>query len=286
MRGHVSSRDALHWAASQLKATAFAEVARVAAAHGIPVVPVKGVLTSHLLYADPSERPMVDVDVRVRARDLDRFCAAAEAAGWPVTERSRAYRNAAMKVEGERVELEAHLGPPGFCRITADDLIARATEHVEPFGVPHLQPEIHDHALVLVVNAFKDQLVQASHHALLDLARLAERPTFSFEILAERALTGGVATIAWLVAEWLEREKGQVRWAELRAALGARPLRPHYASAFRFLAVSRNASLPLRLLVRAGPDTLAMQARSLAHTAGWMLETLATDPSLALGRVR
>jgi hypothetical protein len=285
----VSPRSALAtlgWADAELKCAAFIDVTRIAATHGIPVVPVKGVLTSRILYADPSSRPMVDVDVRVRARDLDRLCAAGEQRGWRLLERSRAYCNAAFEVEGERVELESHLGPPGFCCITADDLVARATEHVEPFGVPHLQPEVHDHALLMLVNVFKDQLVEASHHALLDLVRIAKLPGFSFPMLAERARQGGVATLAWLVAEWMEREKGQPRWAELRAALGERPPRPRYAAAFRFLATpGREASLPLRLLVRAAPDTLGMQARALARTGAWMLETLRADPNLALSRI-
>jgi hypothetical protein len=285
----VSPRSALAtlgWADNELKSAAFVGVSRVAAAHGVPVVPVKGVLTAHILYADPSTRPMVDVDVRVRARDLDRLCAAGQEHGWRLVERSRAYCTAAFEVEGERVELESHLGPPGFCRITADDLVARATEHVEPFGVPHLQPEVHDHALLMLVNVFKDQLVEASHHALLDLVRIAKVPGFSFPVLAERARDGGVATLAWLVAEWMEREKGQPRWAELRAALGERPPRPRYAAAFRFLAIpGQEASLPLRLLVRAAPDALGMQVRALARTGGWMLETLRTDPGMAVGRL-
>ncbi len=282
-----SALASLGWADHELKCAAFIEVARVAAAQGIPVVPVKGVLTSHLLYADPSSRPMVDIDVRVRARDLERLCAAGLEQGWRLVERSRAYGTAAFEVEGERVELESHLGPPGFCAVTADDLIARAIEHVEPFGAPHLQPEVHDHALLMLVNVFKDQLVEASHHALIDLVRIAKVPGFSFPLLAERARNGGVATLAWLVAEWMEREKGQPRWAELRSALGERPPRPRYAAAFRFLAVAgQEASLPLRLLVRAAPDTLAMQARALAHTGAWMVETLRTDPGLAVGRLR
>jgi hypothetical protein len=275
----------MDWAASEWKAAAFLEVVRVASSRGIPVLPVKGVLTARLLYEDPAQRPMVDVDVRVRARELEALCVAGLAAGWKPLERSHAYRSATFELnDGERVELEAHIGPPGFCRITASDMIARAREHVAPFGAPHLQPDLHDHALLLVVNVFKDQIVEASPHALTDLERIARLPGFSFAILAARAAQGGVAGLAWVVAQWMEAERHAPEWSALRAALGDRAPRPRFAATFRALArkgghggAAGKASLPLRLLARFASDTLAMRAHALARTAAWMLEMRAAE---------
>src|SRR5580692_3623070 len=50
-RGMAKSADMQQWAASECKRSAFAEVASVGASSGVQLLPVKGVLTAHLLYA-------------------------------------------------------------------------------------------------------------------------------------------------------------------------------------------------------------------------------------------
>jgi hypothetical protein len=274
------------WAASESKRAAFAEVAVVAAAIGAPLLPVKGVLTAHLYYEEPADREMVDVDIRVRPRDLARLCQAGEARGWVLRERSHAYACAAFEVLGERVELEAHVGPPAFCKLSVEAMIERATTHEEPFGVPHLQPELHDHALLLIVNAFKDQIVNASSGGLTDLARMATRPEFSFDLLAARAHEAGITVVTWLVGEWMIEKRDEPRWRALLDALGGKPARPLYAALFHALARRhRPPSLALRLLVRAAADTPWMRAHALAVTLGWWGETLLSSPRLAIQRV-
>jgi hypothetical protein len=157
---------------------------------------------------------------------------------------------------------------------------------VEPFGVAHLQPELHDHALLLVVNAFKDQLIAASEGGLVDLARMAALPHFSFTLLAERAHESGIAALTWLVAEWMVERRGESRWRALLHALGGRSKRPLHAAIFRALARPETPpSLALRLLVRAAPDTLQMQARAAFTTLAWWAETAMVSPSLALSRI-
>lgn len=41
-------------------------------AEGIPVLPVKGIVTAYTLYEDPAERALRDVDVRIRPQDYVR----------------------------------------------------------------------------------------------------------------------------------------------------------------------------------------------------------------------
>ena len=48
------------------------QVLGVCRSNGIDVLPVKGVLTAHLWYADPGERPIQDVDLRVVPGELQR----------------------------------------------------------------------------------------------------------------------------------------------------------------------------------------------------------------------
>jgi hypothetical protein len=282
----VEIERAQAWGVQLRAAAAFVEVVRVAGARALPVLPVKGLLTARQLYADPAQRPMVDIDLRVRPRDLEPLCDAGAAAGWTLLERSRVYDEATFEVRGQRVEIEAHIGPPGFCRLEVDAMVARATSRVEPFGVPHLQPEVHDHALVLVINVFKDKLVNASELAWTDVARIAGAPDFSFTRLAERAREGGVAAVAWIVAGWMIDVRGETRWAALRDALGPFVPRPLYRVAFVSL-VRRAApsSLPLRALARVASDFPSMQARTLSTTAAWALELLLTNRAFAVTRV-
>ena len=62
--------DIHRWAASEAKRGAFAEVVLAGDAIGVPVLPVKGVLTAQLFYPDPADRVMVDIDVRARPRNI------------------------------------------------------------------------------------------------------------------------------------------------------------------------------------------------------------------------
>ena len=52
------------------------------------------------------------------------------------------------------VEVETSVGPPGLCGLAVDTMIAHATRGAEG----HLEPELHEHALLLAVNVFKDKL--------------------------------------------------------------------------------------------------------------------------------
>jgi hypothetical protein len=136
-----------------------------------------------------------------------------------------------------------------------------------------LQPEVHDHALLLMVNAFKDKLAWASNGGFHDLARLAVRPGFSFDALAGRVREGGVAAIGRLVADWMVRERREPRWGALVTRLGERSAWPLYERGFHaLLRRDRPPSFALRLLARAGSDTFAMRARSLARATAWSLE--------------
>src|SRR5262249_11776556 len=84
----------------------------------IDVVPVKGIVTGGLLYESVEERPISDIDVRVRRRDFGRLVALGRARGWPSPWRSRAYLSAAFAFEGIEVDARAFVAPPGMCAIT------------------------------------------------------------------------------------------------------------------------------------------------------------------------
>jgi hypothetical protein len=231
---------------------------------GIEVLPVKGILTARLFYPDPGLRPIQDIDLRVRPRDLGYVWREGARAGWRQLHRSRAYGTVAFDVLGFLVEFESHVGPPGLCDLSVEDMLRRAQKCVEPLMLPHLQPEIHDHALVLCVNAFKDKLVDTLPGAVRDLEIVPGYAGFSPEKLAALAKESGSATILWTVATWLSSRRGASAWARVRSALGRSAPRHAYAAAFeRAIRASPPRRAWLRILARAGADRPAQRLRAL-----------------------
>jgi hypothetical protein len=247
---------------------ALREVLSGCAAAGIDVLPVKGVLTARLFYRDPGERPIRDIDLRVKERDLARVEHAGRRNGWRLLSRSWAYRTLAFEVLGFLVEFESHVGPPGLCGLPVEDMLRRARPSVEPLGLPHLQPEIHDHAVLLCVNAFKDKLVDAVPGAIRDLELLPIQPGFVPDRFVSLAATSDVVTIAWIVANWLVEARPSTGWHGLRDRLGRMSPRARYARLFDRVVRSR---IPfrqtLRILARAGSDRPSRQIAALCVMA-------------------
>ncbi len=228
------------WLAYQVAADVFRKVATRLAARGVDVLPVKGILTARTLYDDVSERPLRDIDVRVRRRDFRRAVRAAREWGWH-KKHVVLLGQVLWEVEGIEVDVKSALAPPGLCAASIDDVFDRARRAVEPFGFPHLEPEWTDHALMLVLNAFKDGLA-GMPWALEDLRRVARHPSFDAATLVERARAGGVASAAWIVADWLVESQGAAEWRAVRNRIGARSER-----VLRVYAAWRALGAPLRL---------------------------------------
>jgi hypothetical protein len=247
---------------------ALATVLDGCARSGIDVLPVKGVLTAHLFYRDPGERPIQDVDLRVRASDLAAVEQAGRRQGWRLLSRSWAYRTLSFDVLGFLVEFESHVGPPGLCGLRVDDMLRRAHRSSAPLGLAHLQPELHDHAVLLCVNAFKDKLIDAVPGAIHDLELLPSQAAFDPARFVRLVVESHVATIAWVVAHWLVEVRHASGWTGLRERLGHVLPRGRYARLFsrtiRRRAPPRQA---LRVLARAGSDLFGRQIGALCVMA-------------------
>jgi hypothetical protein len=273
-RSARATAETLAWIAHVRGAKALERAVCVADAAAIPLLPVKGILTARLFYPDVAARPLADVDVRVPARDAERFMRAGLAAGWRLDTWSRPYRNAVFDVAGAALDVESAIGPPGLCLLSIEDLVARSSVVVEPFGFRHRQPELHDHAIVLAVNAFKDKMSLAAPHAISDLERIVLDPRFRPATLVERAARGAVTTLLWIVADWMsdpERARpnaAREAWREVRDRIGARPPRAAYAAALRVL-LTYPGSLATRIATRFAADDAKERARSLAVAAWW-----------------
>jgi hypothetical protein len=255
------------------------EITAVCDAAEIPVLPVKGIVTSRILYDDIAERPIADVDVRFRSRDMARLERAAGAAGWRCLRVARSYRNLTFDFGALSLDAEACVGPPGLCALDVDTMLGRS-ERCEITPRLHICiPEIHDHAVLLTVNAFKDKIVTATPWAIADLERIVVHRAFRSETFLRRIAQSHTSTLTWIVATWMEAVRGSRPWGAIRAAIEARgQVRRGYAKLFqRQMACAASTSMSLRLLARAGSDAPLMRVAALVTALAWSAEMRLRD---------
>jgi hypothetical protein len=221
----------------RVKALAFHLRARAALEHalarldeaGIPALVVKGALLAHTLYASPIERPIRDVDLRVRPVDLARAGRIlAGAPGAKALVRSRVYGSWVVSFERVELDLESAIGPPFVCGIPVEAILARAQRTTEGLGFPHWRPEIHDHALLLIVNLFKDRFLDVPPWKLGDLVRLVRAPGFDPATFHERVREAECTTVAHVVANVVATLAESREWEEMAARIV--PARRRYAA--------------------------------------------------------
>jgi hypothetical protein len=263
------SREA-NWIRQMTAANVLRKVLLVFESAGIAVLPVKGIVTSHVLYDDYASRTLGDVDVRIPRRHFQRAVRLARTHGWNPNADSLVLWSATLEIDSFEVDIECTLGLPGLCRLTVEDLLARAERSVDPFGVNHLEPELNDHALILVINAFKDGL-KPRPWALEDLRRIVLHSRFDPEKLVARARAGRVASALWIVAAWLADEHGVSEWRVVCDRVGAAPPSPRVARVYRYV---RQHGWPQKAALVTGAtssDELARSAWGLSLAAAGVL---------------
>ncbi|MGH7296820.1 MAG: nucleotidyltransferase family protein [Polyangiaceae bacterium] len=252
--------DVASWAKERSAQETLRHLVAVLGASGIEVLPVKGVVTGHLLYEDPAARPLRDIDVRIRPVDLHRVLDIAQARAWTPRTDSPSLQEAVLDIEGWTVDVECTLGPPGLCATTVERVISRARRVTSTF--PHLEPDLHDHALILVLNAFKDGL-RTTPWSLEDLRRIVRLEHFDPSVLVSRARDGRVLSALWVVADWLSEQQGEWQWRAVREQVGPRPPSRRVAIVHRQLRARGWPSKPALLVVASSSDEVARAASGL-----------------------
>lgn len=209
------------WLRHQVAAAAFRKLGSDLGTRGVVTLPVKGFVTARILYRDIASRPMADLDLRMRPRDFSRARRVAREQGW-VERIGPTLWSVVWTVNGFPVDIKCALGTPGLCAISVDDLLLRAYRCTGPLGFPHLEPELNDHALILVLNALKDGL-RPKPWSLEDLRRIVRHERFDADTLVKRAREGRVASAVWIVADWLAKAHDVFEWGDVRNRIGARP---------------------------------------------------------------
>jgi hypothetical protein len=192
-------------------------------------------------------------------------------AGWAVGVTSRQLGTMEIHASRTLVEFESSIGSPGVCTVSVENMLARATTRTT-LGVDHLEPEVHDHALLLCVNAFKDKLVLAAPWAREDLYRIASAPEFGAREFLARVAEAEVGTLVWIVADWLSEGSRGTVWTEVKNGLGE-ARRRHYADAYLRLVRWAPESAAIGLLARAASDSRGQRMKAVAlGVAGTVLE--------------
>jgi hypothetical protein len=257
---------AIHSVRHALAAAALREFFGIREFARVRVVVVKGMATSSLLYAHPSERPLSDVDLRTTRRDLTDVVRIARKCGIPVDWSSAQRGSVALRIAGVDLEFESTLGPPGVCAVSIDEVLIRAVpREISPGLVAHI-PELHDHALQLSLNVFKDMFLSPawSVEDLLRIVRVTGFDHARFVALVRRARC---VSAVGLVATWLAGEHPSAEWAALVAALAPPYGRRIYARVFH-AARRGNVRPVLRMLVaHGGSDTLRGTVHGLTSAA-------------------
>jgi len=230
----------------------------------IDVVVVKGAVTSFLLYDDVAERPVTDVDARVRGKDRDALRRAAERRGFRVLEDGGPYEVLTLLLGDVAIDVECHIGPPGMTPLPVDALLASATlvEHPRGFRVP--VPDLEHHALVLAINCFKDRFVRATPWALEDARRVVRQEGFSAERLIALSQRARLASLIVIVAEHLGGEPWRAVGDGVRG-----DARRSYLALYRWLARGSRDRAAFRALTRVACDAPRVWPEALARAA-WL----------------
>jgi hypothetical protein len=141
------------------------------------------------------------------------------------------------------VDVKCAMGPPGLCALSIDEAIGRAESCVEPFGFAHLEPDMNDHALMIVLNVFQDGF-RTAPWAVEDLRRVVRQGAFNAQTLVDRAIAGRVTTALWITADWLSETQGAPEWRRVRERIGRHPPSPRAARSY---AVWRRFGSPRRV---------------------------------------
>jgi hypothetical protein len=176
---------------------------------GIDALPLKGPLLGARLYEKPFVRPTSDVDLLVRAQDLNAVREALVAAGGAVRSEAEAsylaQHHHAVNITFHGVLIEVHLRASTNFGVTvlSEPLLARShPATVDGIATRVLEP--HDELVYLALHAAAHNLTRDI--LLLDLRRLAERESLDPDTLRVRAIELGLERpVAIALAAAVER---------------------------------------------------------------------------------
>jgi hypothetical protein len=197
------------------------DVARVLSARGIPVMPLKGVLFQLVLYADPAERRLCDVDVLVPERRFPEAIDILMQQGYRPESAGPSWIEAAFESpRGLPLDLHRRIFCPRRYRMSTDELFSRATLDEALLGFPIYIQHPLDTLAHLVGKFVSDHVHAAALPRLRELELLVEHHGLEPEPACRHLAASGLARAARHVFARGARERGHPFY---EAALGALP---------------------------------------------------------------
>jgi hypothetical protein len=210
----------------------------------IPVVLLKGAAVSEFAYADPSYRPMTDLDLWVQDDDMPRAVEALRGLGFRQDGGLASRPEALQRLSGGELVFRPERGAHGLIELHFSPFQGWWVRRTATPDLPGLwrravamAPGRHamrlgdeDAVLQTALHIAVNQFGQAPLRGLMDLAVMARTHTIDWTALAERAASWRMAHAAWLVLDAADRLIGlpgsDAALAILRPAFPARvPLR-------------------------------------------------------------
>jgi hypothetical protein len=268
---------AQRFATSVLAREVLRDVASVLAEEGIPVMPLKGVLFQLVLYADPAERALLDVDVLVRPRDFERAIRALLRAGFQPRSAGQSLIECALwSPRGMLVDLHRQLFSRGRYRLGAQAVFRRAAVDERLLGVPLHIAHPHDTAAHLIGKFVADHEGTDPAQRLDELRLWAQRFGLDPWRLGRHLAACGMTRAAHYTFTRGAQLSGEPFFSTALAALPPDRLARTYsrlaASLMSTLAPSSLAPLPAHLLnssLARGGLSLALSALERARFA-WL----------------
>jgi hypothetical protein len=251
------------WAQQMLAENALRQVAPAFAAAGLPVVPVKGLALARWIYADTSERGLLDVDLLVPREEIPRVRACVEQADFRLFHASRVFGEVVFSVADVVIEVHSSLGLHDLTGIEVREVLARARTDAETFGFAVSRIDDLDHFTLVAANIVKDHFRKGQAHHRQDLALLWPRVAPRLDELVARLETAGFVTGMYSVAEHMLR-RGAPEFAMLRDRLAVRRRRGQ-AITLAHLRDHETPRLVASAVVAATNDHLATRLRCIAR---------------------
>ena len=252
------------FAAAVLARDTVCAVASLLDGHGVAIMPIKGVLLQRLVYDDPSERAISDVDVLVAERDFDRTRSLLRQSGFrPRLPSPSLIEESFFAPSGLVLDLHYRLFASGRFRMATDDVLARATRDTALFGAPVLLPDPLDLYAHLVGKIASDHVEPGQGLRFDDVARVSRRLGLVASSAARHLDASGLGRAARYTLPWVAELAGDAFAEDVLAHLRHDPTGTVLAAGARTLLLR----LPRRSVLRAIPSHLLNHSISAAALA-------------------
>lgn len=197
-------------------------------------MPLKGVLLQRLVYDDPTDRVITDVDLLVPAHRLAEAREALRAAGFRHRALVRSMiADTLVAPNGMVVDLHGHLFGPGRYEMGTADVFGRATRDEGLFGAPvaRMHPlDVYAHLLGKLVSDHADL---RQRRRFVELALVSDRLDLAPEATAEHLMRCGMRRAARYALPLVDEVTGNAFAREVLRRLSPDPLGDALAAAAR-----------------------------------------------------